>query len=216
MKLILAAAFALLAAPAFADDPMSTTCKDMMAMDATGMMDTAMTMKKMMPADAKVMAMSDADVTKAAGDACTAYPDGTVMAAMGMMMASATTCADMMMMDEAGMANAGMAMKMAMMDDAKMSAMADADVTKMAGEACTAHPDGTVMAAVSMMMASTMTCKDLMAQDMDGMMHTGMAMKMAMMDDAKMSAMADADVTKMAEEACTAHPDATVMDAMKM
>ena len=107
-------------------------------------------------------------------------------------------------------------MKMAMMDDAKISAMADADVTKMAGDACTTNPDGTVMDAMHMTMATTMTCKDMMAMDATGMASAGMAMKMAMKDNAEMSAMADADVTKMAGDACIAHPDGTVMDAMKM
>ena len=61
-----------------------------------------------------------------------------------------------------------------------------------------------------------MTCKDLMAMDSKGMMDAGMAMKTAMKDDAKMSAMSDEDTTKMAETACKAHPDAMVMDAMHM
>ncbi len=63
---------------------------------------------------------------------------------------------------------------------------------------------------------ATMMCKDLMAMDMKGMMDTGMALKTAMKDDAKMSAMSDEAMTKAAEDACKAHPDATVMDAMKM
>jgi hypothetical protein len=66
----------------------------------------------------------------------------------------------------------------------------------------------------TMMDPATMTCKDMMAMDEAGMMAAGTAMKGAMMDDAKMAAMADADVMKAAEEACKMHPDGTVMDAM--
>ena len=63
---------------------------------------------------------------------------------------------------------------------------------------------------------SKMTCADMMAMDADGMMKSGMMMKEAMMDDAKMAAMTDEEMTKMAEEACKMHPDAMVMDALKM
>ena len=82
MKLILAAAFAVLAAPVFAADVTTMTCKDMMAMDAKGMADTGMAMKTAMKGDTKMAAMADADVAKAAGAACTAHPDGKVMDAM--------------------------------------------------------------------------------------------------------------------------------------
>ncbi len=61
-----------------------------------------------------------------------------------------------------------------------------------------------------------MSCKDLMAMDSKGMMDAGMAVKTAMKSDTKMAAMSDADVTKAAETACKAHPDAMVMDAMHM
>jgi hypothetical protein len=64
--------------------------------------------------------------------------------------------------------------------------------------------------------ASTMTCKDLMKMDAAGMASAGTALKTAMKADAKVAAMKDADVTKAAETACKAHPDAKVMDAMKM
>ncbi len=150
MKLILAAAFSLLAAPVFAADPATMTCKDMMAMDAAGMTTAGVAMKTAMKSDAKVSAMADADVTKMAGAACTAHPEGTVMDAMKMSMTTAMTCKDMMAMDDKGMAEAGVALKSAMKDDAKVSAMADADVTKSAGAACKAHPDGTVMDAMKM------------------------------------------------------------------
>lgn len=63
---------------------------------------------------------------------------------------------------------------------------------------------------------TTMTCADLMKMDMKGMMDAGMAMKDAMKDDATVMAMSDEDAMKAAEEACKAHPDGSVMDAMKM
>lgn len=150
MKLILAATLALLAAPAFAQDPANMTCKDYSAMDAAGMATAGTAIKGTMTGDAKMSAMADADVTKMVSDACTANPDASVTDAMHMSSMMTMTCKDMMAMDEAGMASAGMTMKMAMKDDAKMSAMADADVTKMAGDACTAHPDATVMDAMKM------------------------------------------------------------------
>lgn len=150
MKLILLAAFSLLAAPAFAADPATMTCKDMMAMDATGMTTAGVAMKSAMKDDAKVAAMSDTDVTKMAGVACTANPAGTVMDAVKTSMTTAMTCKEMMAMDAKGMAAAGIAMKSAMKDDTKVAAMADADVTTAAGAACTAHPDGTVMDAMKM------------------------------------------------------------------
>lgn len=68
----------------------------------------------------------------------------------------------------------------------------------------------------TMMDPATMTCADLMKMDMQGMTDAGMALKTAMMDDAKVAAMSDADVTAAAETACKAHPEATVMDAMHM
>lgn len=61
-----------------------------------------------------------------------------------------------------------------------------------------------------------MTCAELMAMDKDGMMKAGTDLKAAMKDDAKMAAMKDEDVSMAAETACKAHPDAGVMDAMKM
>ena len=63
---------------------------------------------------------------------------------------------------------------------------------------------------------ATMTCKALMAMDAKGMMEAGTAIKTAMKSDAKMQAMKDEDISKAAETACKAHPDAKVMDAMKM
>ena len=98
MKLSYAfAALALLAAPAFAEtattattadpatamtDPMTVTCADMMKMDMKGMMDAGVAIKGAMKDDATVTAMTDEDATKAAEEACTAHPDGTVMDAM--------------------------------------------------------------------------------------------------------------------------------------
>ncbi len=89
MKLTLTAvAFALLAAPSFADtakvDPATMMCKNLMAMDAKGMMDAGAMMKDAMKADAKMSAMSADDVSKAAEAACKAHPDAKVMDAMKM------------------------------------------------------------------------------------------------------------------------------------
>lgn len=66
----------------------------------------------------------------------------------------------------------------------------------------------------TMMDPATMTCKDLMAMDSAGMMAAGTAIKGAAKDDAMTMAMTDEAVTMAAEEACKAHPDGTVMDAM--
>ncbi len=80
------AALAMLSAPAFAEtmkmDAATMTCADLMKMDMKGMMDAGMAMKEAMKDDAKVMAMSDEDVTKAAEEACKMHPDGTVTDAM--------------------------------------------------------------------------------------------------------------------------------------
>ena len=60
------------------------------------------------------------------------------------------------------------------------------------------------------------TCADLMAMDSTGMMAAGAAVHGAMLDDAAMAAMTDEEVMEAAEEACKMHPDAMVIDAMKM
>jgi hypothetical protein len=90
MKLTFAAAaFALLAAPVFADtmaDPATMMCKDLMAMDMTGMMAAGTAIKGSMMDDAAMQAMTDEDVMKAAEAACKAHPDGMVMDAMKMKM----------------------------------------------------------------------------------------------------------------------------------
>ena len=87
MKLLLAATLALLAAPVFADtmaDPAKMMCKDLMAMDMKGMMDSGMALKTAMKDDAKMAAMTDEETTKAAETACKAHPDALVMDAMHM------------------------------------------------------------------------------------------------------------------------------------
>ena len=61
-----------------------------------------------------------------------------------------------------------------------------------------------------------MTCAALMAMDATGMMAAGAAVHGAMMEDAAMAAMTDDETMKAAEAACKLHPDAMVMDAMKM
>ena len=86
MKLTFAAAaLALFALPALADgmmDPAKMMCKDLMAMDMTGMMTAGTEIKGAMKDDAKMAAMTDEEVMKAAEDACKVHPDGTVMDAM--------------------------------------------------------------------------------------------------------------------------------------
>ena len=154
MKLILAAVLAVLAAPVFAADTATMTCKDMMAMDAAGMTSTGTSLKTAMKADAKASAMTDADMATSAKIACTGHPDGTVMDALKTSMMTDSTkmaCKDMMAMDKNGMAAAGMSMKMNMKDNAKLTAMSDADATTAAGEACKKHPDGSVMDAMKAM-----------------------------------------------------------------
>lgn len=87
MKLTLVAvAFAVLAAPSFAATPDASTmmCKDLMAMDAAGMAAAGTALKTAMKDDAKVAAMKDADVAKAAETACKAHADAKVVAAMKM------------------------------------------------------------------------------------------------------------------------------------
>ena len=83
---LIAVAFAVLAVPAFATttDVSKLMCKDMLAMDAKGMLAAGTSLKAAMKGDAKVAAMKDADVTKAAGTACKAHPDKSVMDAMKM------------------------------------------------------------------------------------------------------------------------------------
>lgn len=150
MKLILAATLALLAAPAFAQDPTQMTCKDYTAMDAAGMATAGTAIKGSMASDTKLSAMADADVTSMIGTACAANPDATVTTAIQASEMSTMTCADMMKMDDAAKTGAAATMKMAMKDDTTIGAMADADLTKKAGDACTAHPDATVMDAMKM------------------------------------------------------------------
>ncbi|MEO8244525.1 MAG: HdeA/HdeB family chaperone [bacterium] len=154
MKFILAAALALLSAPAFADVSNTNAdmmeCKDFLTADSTDMATIGQQVKGAMSADAMISAMAEPDVTKLTNAACTTYPNSKVMEAVKMSAMSSLTCKDMMAMDEAGMMAAGTTIHMSMMDDAKVGAMADADVTKMAGDACTAHPDATVMDAMKM------------------------------------------------------------------
>ena len=70
--------------------------------------------------------------------------------------------------------------------------------------------------AATMADPATMTCKDLMKMDKTGMMDAGKALHTAMMADAKAAKMTDDETMKAAETACKAHPDGTVIDAMKM
>lgn len=63
--------------------------------------------------------------------------------------------------------------------------------------------------------ASKITCADMMAMDETGMMAASAAIKAMAGAPADMAAMSDEDVTAMAGEACTAHPEMMVADAMK-
>jgi hypothetical protein len=161
MKLILSAVFALLAAPVFAADPATMTCKDMMAMDAKGMAEAGTAMKGAMMDDAKVAAMADADVTTAAGAACTAYPTGTVMGAMKASMVmpmgqvadpATVTCKDMLALGVDGMLAGGVSMRTALPDtDVKYKSMSDEELAGAAATACTAHPEALVKDAMTQM-----------------------------------------------------------------
>lgn len=161
MKLILSAVFALLAAPVFAADPATMTCKDMMAMDAAGMAEAGTAMKGAMMDDAKVAAMADADVTTAAGTACTAHPDGTVMEAMKADMAmpmgqvadpATMTCKDMLALGADGMVAGAVSMRTALPEaDVKYKGMSDEELAAAANTACLAHPDALVANAMTQM-----------------------------------------------------------------
>lgn len=65
---------------------------------------------------------------------------------------------------------------------------------------------------------SKMTCKDMAAMDMDGMMSTTMALKKAAegdaMADKAMMDMSDEDLMHAVEEKCKGQDDMMVMDAM--
>ena len=64
--------------------------------------------------------------------------------------------------------------------------------------------------------AATVTCAEMMKMDAAGMTDAGKAIKEAKKADAKTAAMTAEDVTKAAEAACKAHPDGTVLEALKM
>ncbi|WP_426034669.1 HdeA/HdeB family chaperone [Cypionkella sp. TWP1-2-1b2] len=67
---------------------------------------------------------------------------------------------------------------------------------------------------------STVTCNDFALMDMQNMTAVGIAMKESMKDDAAMntkySALSDEDMATAAADACKAHPDGKVADALKM
>ncbi|MFC3181894.1 HdeA/HdeB family chaperone [Cypionkella sinensis] len=67
---------------------------------------------------------------------------------------------------------------------------------------------------------STVTCNDFSLMDMQNMTAVGIAMKESLKDDAAMntkySALSDADMATAAADACKAHPDGKVIDALKM
>ena len=87
MKLALAAAFALLAVPAFADemiDPATLTCKAYVEGDTDMMMKADMAIMEGMKDDAKVMGQDDHALMTSIMTACKAHPDATVMDALHM------------------------------------------------------------------------------------------------------------------------------------
>ncbi|GLS86030.1 hypothetical protein GCM10010873_10040 [Cypionkella aquatica] len=67
---------------------------------------------------------------------------------------------------------------------------------------------------------STVTCNDFALMDMQNMTTVGIAMKESLKDDAAMntkySALSEADMATAAADACKAHPDGKVIDALKM
>ncbi len=67
---------------------------------------------------------------------------------------------------------------------------------------------------------STVTCNDFTMMDMQNMTTVGIAMKESFKDDAalstKFSALSEEDMTTAAADACKAHPDGKVIDALKM
>ena len=87
MKLTLSAiALVLLTAPAFAAgvDGATLMCKDFVAADAAGMTADTTAVKGAVKADAKMAAMSDADLMKAIQTACKAHADAKVVDALKM------------------------------------------------------------------------------------------------------------------------------------
>lgn len=63
---------------------------------------------------------------------------------------------------------------------------------------------------------ATLTCKDYMAGDMDMMMKADMAIMEGMKDDAAVMGKDDHALMMSITEACKAHPDGTVMEALHM
>ncbi|MEO5613544.1 MAG: HdeA/HdeB family chaperone [Cypionkella sp.] len=63
---------------------------------------------------------------------------------------------------------------------------------------------------------STVTCNDFSLMDAQNMTAVGIAVKESLKDDAKFSALTDEEMTIAATDACKAHPDGKVVDALKM
>jgi hypothetical protein len=62
---------------------------------------------------------------------------------------------------------------------------------------------------------ATMTCKDMLALGVDGMVAGAVSMRTALPDsDVKYKSMSDEELAAAAGAACTAHPDNLVKDAM--
>ncbi len=64
--------------------------------------------------------------------------------------------------------------------------------------------------------AATLTCKDFVAADEATATADTAAVKAAVAEDAKLSALSDADLLAAIQAACAANADATVLDAVKM
>ena len=77
------------------------------------------------------------------------------------------------------------------------------------------RPGGRSAAPVFAADPAMMTCKDMLALGVDGMLTGGVMMRNALQGDVKFTAMTDAELAAVAETACTAHPDNLVKDAMK-
>ncbi len=62
---------------------------------------------------------------------------------------------------------------------------------------------------------ATVGCRQLLAMNQDGQIAVAMAAKDAMRDNADLQSMSDEEVLRLALAACTKHPDAKVLDAVK-
>jgi hypothetical protein len=61
---------------------------------------------------------------------------------------------------------------------------------------------------------ATVTCKDYVSASHQGMLDISAAVHEALKDDPKFGALSEKDVDDKVAQACTAHPDAKVVDAL--